>query len=53
MSEVLDTFIYKYGIGKGQFELGTAVGLFTNVINVALLLITDKIVKLMGGDGLY
>ena len=53
VSEVLDTFIYKYGIGKGQFELGTAVGLFTNVINVALLLITDKIVKLMGGDGLY
>lgn len=53
VSEVLDTFIYKYGIGEGQFELGTAVGLFTNVINVALLLTTNKIIKWMGGDGLY
>ena len=53
VSEVLDTFIYKYGIGNGLFSIGTAVGLFTNVINVVLLLITNKIVKLMGGDGLY
>lgn len=53
VSEVLDTFIYKYGIGEGMFSLGTAVGLFTNVINVALLLITNKVIKLMGGDGLY
>ena len=53
VAEVLDTFIYKYGIGEGMFELGTAVGLFTNVINVALLLVTNKIIKWMGGDGLY
>ena len=53
VSEVLDTFIYKKGIGDGMFSLGTAVGLFTNVINVALLLVTNKIIKLMGGDGLY
>ena len=52
-AEVLDTFIYKYGIGEGMFELGTAVGLFTNLINVVLLLVTNKVVKLMGGDGLY
>lgn len=53
VAEVLDTFIYKYGIGDGMFELGTAVGLFTNVINVALLLTTNRIIKWMGGDGLY
>ena len=53
VSEVLDTFIYKYGIGEGMFSLGTAVGLFTNVINVALLLVTNKIVKMLGGGGLY
>lgn len=53
VAEVLDTFIYKYGIGNGMFSLGTAVGLFTNVINVALLLVTNKIVKLLGGGGLY
>lgn len=53
VAEVLDTFIYKRGIGEGQFSLGTALGLFTNVINVVLLLITNKITKWMGGEGLY
>lgn len=53
VSEVLDTYVYKYGIGEGMFELGTAVGLFTNVINIVLLLSANGIVKLMGGDGLY
>ena len=53
VAEVLDTYIYKYGIGDGMFSLGTAVGLFTNIINVVLLLITNKITKWMGGEGLY
>ena len=34
-ADVLDTFIYRYGIGDGEFEVGTAVGLFSNVINIA------------------
>ena len=52
-ADVLDTFIYRYGIGEGQFEIGTAIGLFTNVINVVLLVIANYGVKLLGGEGLY
>ena len=43
-ADVLDTFVYRFGIGAGQFELGTALGLFQNVINIVLLLSANKIV---------
>lgn len=52
-AEVLDTFVYKYGIGEGMFELGTAIGLFTNVINIILLGVANLTVRLVGGEGLY
>lgn len=46
-ADVLDTFIYRYGIGDGQFEIGTAVGLFTNIINIVLLFGANKVVELI------
>ena len=50
-ADVLDTFIYRYGIGDGEFEVGTAVGLFSNVINIALLLGANKIVEVINKAG--
>ena len=50
-ADVLDTFIYRYGIGDGEFEVGTAVGLFSNVINIALLLGANKIVEIINKVG--
>ena len=50
-ADVLDTFIYRYGIGDGEFEVGTAVGLFSNVINIALLLGANKIVEVINKVG--
>ena len=47
VADVLDTFVYRYGIGGGQFSLGTAVGLFQNVINIILLLSANKIVDII------
>ena len=52
-ADVLDTFIYRYGIGNGQFEIGTAIGLFANVINIILMTIANQSVKLLGGEGIY
>lgn len=46
-ADVLDTFIYRYGIGDGQFEIGTAVGLLTNIINIFLLLGANKVVEMI------
>ena len=53
VADVLDTFSYRFGIGDGNFELGTAVGLFANVINIVLLLTANKITTLIGGEPLY
>ena len=53
VADVLDTFSYRFGIGDGNFELGTAVGLFAIVINIVLLLTANKITTLIGGEPLY
>lgn len=53
VADVLDTFLYRYGIGDGQFSLATATGLFTNVINIILLVSANLITKLIGGESLY
>lgn len=53
VADVLDTFIYRFGIGMGQFAIGTAIGLFTNVINIVLLVIANTVTKFMGGNSFY
>lgn len=50
VADVLDTFVYRYGIGSGQFSLGTAIGLFENIINISLLLFANKIVSLINKE---
>jgi putative aldouronate transport system permease protein len=42
-SELISTFIYKNGIQKGQFSYSAAVGMFNNIINFFLLVMTNFI----------
>jgi len=44
-SQVISTYTYKIGIQGGQFSYATAIGLFNNLVNVALLIIVNKIAK--------
>ena len=44
-SEIISTYVYKTGINGGQYGFSTAVGLFQNLINIALLLTVNKISK--------
>ena len=53
VADNLSTFTYRYGIGKGNFEQGTAIGLFTNAINIVLLFVANKVTALLGGEALY
>lgn len=50
VADVLDTFIYRNGIRASQFALGTAVGLFTNVTNIFLLLGADRVVSFINKE---
>jgi putative aldouronate transport system permease protein len=51
-SEVISTYVYKVGLIQGQFGFASAVGLFNGVINLILLVIADRISKLLGSGGL-
>ncbi len=48
----LAVYIYNKGIGNNKFSMATAVGLFQSVIGVILVLISDRIAKKLGEDGL-
>lgn len=43
--DVIDTYVYRYGVQQGFYSMGTAVGLFKSVIGFSLVLITNRICK--------
>ena len=52
-SEVLDTFIYKYGVVTQQYSYTTAVGLFKSVISIILLTVGNLVAKKLTGKGIF
>ncbi len=53
VAQVIDTYVYDMGVGKGQYDLSTAIGLFQQVINCALLFVSNFVVKRMSGEGFF
>ena len=53
VAQVIDTYVYDMGVGKGQYDLSTAIGLFQQVINCALLFVSNFAVKKMSGEGFF
>jgi putative aldouronate transport system permease protein len=51
--DILDTYIYRETLMKGDFSYGTAVGLIQASINCLLLFTVDRTVRLLQGHGLY
>ena len=52
ISEIISTYVYKVGLLNAQYSLSTAIGLFNNVINVAILLTVNKIADKLSGTSL-
>ena len=48
----LAIYIYEKGMGAGKYAEGTAVGLFQSLVGVVLVLLSDKIAKALGEEGL-
>lgn len=54
VSEVLDVYIYRITFQSStDFSFSTAVSLFRSLINMILLLLADRVAKMLGGDGLF
>lgn len=52
IGDVFDTFIYEQGILNGRFSYSMAISTFKSVLGMVLVLITDRIAKMVGEDGI-
>jgi putative aldouronate transport system permease protein len=52
-SEVLDTFVWWYGVRNQDFGYAAAAGLVKGVVSIGLVLAANKIAHLMGEQGVY
>ena len=52
-SEVIATYVYEQGLISGDYGYATAVGLFTNVINLVMLLIVNKVSAKLSDTSLF
>jgi len=51
--DIIDTYVYRVGLTKGNFSLGTAAGLFKGVIGLFLILGTDRLSRKVSGEGVW
>lgn len=48
----LAIYIYNKGLSNNKYSMATAVGLFQSLVGLALVLLSDRIAKKLGEDGL-
>jgi len=53
VSDIIGTYTYQIGLNGGQFSYSSAIGLFTNLINLVLILTANKISKKVSSVGLF
>ncbi|MDC7220887.1 MAG: ABC transporter permease subunit [Spirochaetales bacterium] len=53
VSDVFETYIYRRGIIGADYSFTTAAGLFKSFVSLALVIITNKVAKLLGEDGIW
>lgn len=53
IGDVYETYVYDIGITNGQLSYSTAVGLFKSLVSLILILLTNKISKWLGEEGLF
>lgn len=51
--DIIDTYVYRYGLGDMKYSLATAVGLFKNVIAFVLVVGTNLITRKISGEGIW
>lgn len=53
LGDVLETYIFRIGIDGGRYDISTAVGLFNSTVGCILVLLANKLVKVLGGDSIW
>jgi putative aldouronate transport system permease protein len=52
-SDVISTYVYRFGIMGGQFSFTTAIGFFNSMVNAVLLVIVNTIAKRLDATSLW
>lgn len=53
VGDIIDTYVFRVGLGTMQFGLTTAAGLFKSVIGCILLVLANTLARRMGEEGIY
>ena len=53
VSDIIQTYVYRIGLGKMDFSLGTAVGLFNSVVALVLVVGTNMISRRTVGKSIW
>ncbi len=51
-AETIDVFVVRYGIGRGNYSLGTAFGMFKTVVSVLLITVANQLSKRFADESL-
>lgn len=52
-SDVINTYVYRVGLQGANYSMGTAVGLFTSVINLVILVTLNRVSKIVSETSLW
>lgn len=52
-SDVISTFVYRYGLNSAEYGYGTAVGLFNSIVNMVLLITANTVSKKLSETSLF
>ena len=50
VADIIDTYVRRIGLDKGNFSLAAAAGLFQSLIGLVLVLVTNKVAKMIDPD---
>lgn len=53
VGDVIDTFVYRYGVKMQRYSYATAVGLFKSVVNIAMLFAANRISRKISETSLW
>lgn len=52
VGDIIDTFVYRIGLQQAQYSLSTSIGFFKSLAGFILVLITNRVVKIWGYQGI-
>lgn len=52
VSDIFDTYVYRVGLGRGEYSFTATVDFFKSFVGLVLILFADRIAKILGEEGL-